>query len=69
MPMRAVRRAHIGTVLMAHNRAGRELSHVVTLHHGRLLVREDGVHFNAEGQIKLGKVTASAVEDYYQTQN
>jgi lysophospholipase L1-like esterase len=30
-----------------------------------LPVGRDGVHFNAEGQIKLGKITASAVEEFY----
>jgi hypothetical protein len=27
---------------------------------------EDGVHTNAEGQMKLGKVTASAVEEFFE---
>lgn len=26
----------------------------------------DGIHFNVEGQIKLGKMIASAVEAFYQ---
>jgi hypothetical protein len=63
----AGKRPHLRTVLMAHNRAGRELPNVTTVHHGRLPVREDGVHFNAEGQIQLGKLTASAVEEFYMT--
>ena len=61
----AGKRPYIGTVLMAHNRAGRDIPNVVTVHHGRLPVKADGVHFNAEGQIKLGKMTASAIEEVY----
>ena len=37
--------------------------------HGRpakdLPISEDGVHTNAEGQMILGKVTASGVEEFY----
>ena len=47
------------------NRAGREISNVVTLHPGKLPISEDGVHTNAEGQFILGKVTATAVEEFY----
>jgi len=61
----AGKRPYIGTVLMAHNRAGRNIPNVVTVHHGRLPVNADGVHFNTEGQIKLGKITTSAVEEFY----
>ena len=61
----ANRRPYIATVIMAQNRAGRELPNVTTVHHGKLPVLEDGIHFNAEGQIKLGKITASAVEEFY----
>jgi len=61
----AGRRPYIGTVLMAHNRAGRDIPNVTTVHHGSLPTNADGVHFNAEGQIELGKMTASAVEEFY----
>ncbi|MHC4702342.1 MAG: sialate O-acetylesterase [Planctomycetota bacterium] len=61
----ANRRPYIATVIMAQNRAGRELPNVTTVHHGKLPVLEDGIHINAEGQIKLGKITASAVEACY----
>ena len=44
-------------VLMAHNRAGRDIPNTVTVHHGRLPL-VDAVHFNTEGQIMLGKMTA-----------
>jgi lysophospholipase L1-like esterase len=59
------RRPFIKKVLMAQNRAGRDMHNVSTVHHGRLPVLEDGVHFNTDGQIKLGKMTASAVEEFY----
>ena len=43
----------------------RELPNVVTLHPGELPLAEDGIHTNAEGQIKLGEIAASAVEEFY----
>jgi hypothetical protein len=57
---------YIGTVIMAHNRAGREIPNVSTVYPGKLPISEDGVHTNAEGQMKLGKVTASAVEEFFE---
>jgi lysophospholipase L1-like esterase len=59
------RRPYILTVWLAQNRAGRAIHNVTTVHHGTLPVMDDGIHFNAEGQIKLGKITASAVEEFY----
>ena len=59
------RRPYIGTVIMAQNKAGREIPNVRAVRHGKLPVGDDGVHFNAEGQLQLGKITASAVEDFY----
>ncbi len=56
---------YIGTAIMAHNRAGREIPNVTTLYPGKLPISEDGVHTTAEGQFILGKVTASAVEELY----
>ena len=41
-------------------------ANATTINHGRLPVLDDGIHFNAEGQIKLGKMVASAVETFYQ---
>ena len=58
------KRRYLKQILLAHNHAGRDISGVTTVRHGRLAVRQDGVHLNAEGQIKLGKMTASAVEDF-----
>lgn len=59
------KRRYLKQVLLAHNKAGEDIAGVATVHHGRLSVGKDGVHFNAEGQIKLGKMTASAVEMFY----
>jgi lysophospholipase L1-like esterase len=61
----AGKRPYIANVIMAQNRAGRDLPNVTTVYHGKLPVGEDGVHHNAEGQIKLGKITASALEEFY----
>jgi len=61
----ASKRPYIGSVIMAQNKAGREIPNVTAVYHGKLPVLEDGIHINAEGQIKLGKITASAVEEFY----
>jgi hypothetical protein len=61
----ASKRPYIGSVIMAQNKAGREIPNVTTVYHGKLPVLEDGSHINAEGQIKLGKITASEVEEFY----
>lgn len=58
------KRAHIGTVMKALNRTGRDIPNTVTVHHGKLPL-VDAVHFNHEGQITLGKMTADAVEAFY----
>lgn len=59
------KRKYLKTVLMAHNRAGRDIPDTTTVLHGQLPKEKDGVHFNHEGQIKLGKMTADAVEAFY----
>ena len=56
---------YIATVIMAHNRASREIPNVIAVHPGELPISEDGVHTTAEGQMILGKVTASGVEEFY----
>ena len=61
------KRRYLKTVLLAHNKAGRDIPNTTTVHHGRLPVEKDGVHFNHEGQVKLGKMTADAVEEFYRT--
>ena len=59
------RRPYVGTVIMAQNRAGREIPNVTTVYPGKLPVGDDGTHYSSEGYIKLGKITASAVEEFY----
>jgi len=59
------RRPYIATVINAQNRAGREIPNVTTLYPGKLPVGDDGTHYSSEGYIKLGKITASAVEAFY----
>ncbi|MBT3211185.1 MAG: hypothetical protein HOK57_08285 [Planctomycetaceae bacterium] len=54
----------MATVISAQNRAGRELSNVVTLYPGELPLG-DGVHYSSDGYITLGTMTASAVENFY----
>jgi hypothetical protein len=59
------RRPYIATVIMAQNRAAREIHNVTTLYPGKLPIGADGTHYSSEGYIKLGKITASAVEEFY----
>ena len=59
------KRLYLAKVLMAQNRAGREIPNVTTLYPGRLPIGDDGVHYSSEGYITLGKITATAVEEFY----
>lgn len=59
------KRPYIASVLMAQNKAGREIPNVTTLYPGRLPIGDDGTHYSSEGYITLGKVTATAVEEFY----
>ncbi|MGB0579874.1 MAG: sialate O-acetylesterase [Limisphaerales bacterium] len=62
------KRPYIAAVVAAQNRAGRELRNVATLYPGELpRISGDNAHINAEGQIKLGKFTASAIKKFYKT--
>ena len=61
----AGKRPFIAHVIMAQNRAGREIPNVFTLYPGEMPKGADGVHFNSEGYIMLGKFTADAVEEFY----
>ncbi|MFC1596450.1 sialate O-acetylesterase [Planctomycetota bacterium] len=62
----AGKRHYIAAVIAAQNRAGRELPNVTTVHPGELpRIGGGNNHINAEGQIKLGKIAASAVEEFY----
>jgi hypothetical protein len=62
------RRPHFLTVVLSHNRVGREIPNATTVHHGTLPVMDDGIHINAEGMITLGKITASAIDEFYSAQ-
>jgi hypothetical protein len=59
------RRPYIATVINAQNRAGREIPNVTTIYPGKLPKEDDGTHYSSEGYITLGKITASAVEEFY----
>ncbi|MEO2016612.1 MAG: sialate O-acetylesterase [Fuerstiella sp.] len=60
------KRPYIAAVIAAQNRAGRELKNVATIYPGDLpRIGGGNNHINAEGQIMLGNITASAVEDFY----
>ncbi|MDP6042114.1 MAG: sialate O-acetylesterase [Candidatus Latescibacteria bacterium] len=59
------KRRYLATVISAQNRAGRDIPNVTTLYPGKLPIEEGGVHYSSAGYITLGKVTASAVEEFY----
>ena len=60
------KRPYIANVIMAQNRAGRDIPNVTTLYPGELpRIGGGNNHYNSEGYIKLGKITASAVEEFY----
>jgi acetyl esterase len=60
------KRPHIANVIMAQNKAGRDILNVTTLFPGELpRIGEGNVHYNSEGYVMLGKITASAVEEFY----
>ena len=59
------KRLYIATVINAQNRAGRDIPKVTTLYPGKLPIGEDGTHYSSEGYITLGKITATAVEEFY----
>tara|TARA_B110000263_G_scaffold97621_1_gene85291 strand:+ start:510 stop:1070 length:561 start_codon:yes stop_codon:yes gene_type:complete len=61
----AKKQRRLATVIAAQNRAGRELPNVTTLYPGRLPIGKDGVHYSSAGYITLGKITATAVEEFY----
>ena len=62
------KRPYIAAVIAAQNRAGRDIPNVTIIYPGELArIGGGNNHINAEGQIKLGKITASAVEDFYKS--
>ena len=62
---RSQKNPYIATVIHAQNRAGREISNVITIYPGKLPKGDDGTHYSSEGYITLGKITATAVEEFY----
>ena len=60
------KRLYLAQVIMAQNRAGREMSNVTTLYDGDLpRIGEGNPHYNSEGYVILGQKTADAVEGHY----
>ena len=60
------KRPYIANVIMAQNRAGRDISNVTTLYPGELpRIGGGNNHYNSEGYVQLGKITADAVEEFY----
>ena len=52
-------------VIMAQLDAPDKIPHVITFSQGKLPCLPDGIHFNTEGQLTLGRMYADAVEKYY----
>ena len=61
------KRPWIAGVIAAQNKAGRDIPNVVTIYPGELPKGADGTHYSSEGYITLGKLTASAVEEFYKS--
>ncbi|MCP4857523.1 MAG: alpha/beta hydrolase fold domain-containing protein [Fuerstiella sp.] len=59
------KRPYIASVIAAQNRADRDIANVTTIYPGNLPRGADGTHYSSGGYITLGKITASAVEDFY----
>lgn len=60
------KRLYIAKVIMAQNRAGRDMPNVFTLYPGELpRIGGGNNHYNSEGYVMLGKITADAVEEFY----
>ena len=52
-------------VIAAQNRSGCEISNATTIHPGKLPRAADGVHDSPNGDVTLGKLTASVLEEHY----
>jgi hypothetical protein len=64
------KRPYLAKVIMAQNRAGRDIHNVTTLYPGELPIIGGGnQHYNSEGYIMLGKITATAVEEFYKAKD
>lgn len=60
------KRSYLIQVIMAQNRAGREMPNVTTLHPGDLpRIGGGNPHYNSEGYVLLGKKAADSVEAFY----
>lgn len=53
-------------VIQAHLDAADQIPHVVTFSHGKLPCHQDGIHFNTEGQLTLGKMFADSIKAHLQ---
>ncbi len=51
-------------VIKAHLDAADKIPHVVTFSHGKLPCHQDGIHFNTEGQLTLGKMFADQIKKH-----
>jgi len=51
-------------VIKAHLDAGDQIPHVVTFSHGELPCHADGIHYNTEGQLTLGKMFADQIRNH-----
>jgi len=60
------KRRHIGNVILAKNRVARDIPNVTTLYFPEMPRLKDNVHYNSEGYVMMGKITATAVQKYYQ---
>ncbi|MGB0580242.1 MAG: sialate O-acetylesterase [Limisphaerales bacterium] len=49
-------------VIKAHLDAAEKIPHVLTFSHGKLPCHQDGIHFNTEGQMTLGKMFADNIK-------
>ena len=65
----AKKQRYLAEVIAAQNRAGRDMPNVTTIYPGRLPIGTDGVHYSSEGYVTLGKITATAVEEFYKAKN
>lgn len=51
-------------VIKAHLDAADKISQVVTFSHGKLPCHQDGIHYNTEGQLTLGRMFAEQIRQY-----
>jgi hypothetical protein len=63
----AINKGRPGThaVIKAQLDAADRIRHVTTFSHGKLPCHQDGIHYNTDGQLILGKMFADQVKRYY----